>query len=78
MNTGLRRSTVVLWEELEGEIVVFDPRHDRALRLDSPVALLWKRLDGTNDIPALAAGLACAAADVRTLLANLDQMGLLE
>lgn len=57
-DTGPRWADGVDWIELDGEAVLFDGTHLH--HLDVPGAAAWSLLDGTRDLPAVAAELAAA------------------
>ena len=54
----LSRSAGILFEEVDGEIVVYDQENDRAHRLNGTAARVWKLCDGRRSVPDLAAALA--------------------
>lgn len=51
------RSDGVVVEELDGEILVYDLKRDRAHRLNRIAAALWRRCDGKATLSELAASL---------------------
>jgi hypothetical protein len=53
-----RRSTGLLKEELEGETLLYDERHHRALCLDHRAGRIWALCDGGRDASTIASTLA--------------------
>lgn len=79
-----RRRDDLVTEDLDGELVILDPR-DLALHvLDRPATMLWQVSDGTATVPEIAADVAevfdlpaaQALADVSDFVARMDRCGL--
>lgn len=75
----------VAWQQLEGNVVLLDLEHGRALGLNETGSFLWTRLDGASG-DSLAEALATnfrlepsrAHEDVDAFLDTLEQRGFLE
>lgn len=80
-----RRRPDVQWEELDGEVVVFDSADKVVHLLNQSAAAVWCRLDGTVTVAQVASGLAREHAadeamvmrDVDAVLTDLEIRGLL-
>lgn len=71
--SGTRWADDVDWLELDGEAVLFDGQHLH--HLDVPGAAVWSRLDGTRDLPAVAADLAeTFGADADRVLLDVEDL----
>lgn len=83
--SGPRRAPWVACEVLDGRAVLFDEHACAVHVLNEAATAVWGLLDGSRDLPALAAGLAYSnrnpeevACDVERLLEDLARLGLLE
>lgn len=52
-NNPLSRRDEIVVQELDGEILIYDLRSNRALSLNETSALIWRACDGTRDIKQL-------------------------
>ena len=73
----IARSTRLLVEELDGELMVFDQDANAAHVLSDDVARVWQRCDGEADVERIAADLALDDERVRSALDELRVCGLL-
>lgn len=64
-----RRADGVIWDDLDGHIVVFNPATKHAVALNETAAAIWLLIDGIRDEAAIAAEL-CARYDVDALEAH--------
>lgn len=75
----------VAWVELDGEVVVYDPAASTSYVLNSSAGLIWRFLDGTDTVEALAVDLAetfgadieAVRADVVSTVQRFGRQGLL-
>jgi hypothetical protein len=74
----LARSQGLITEELDGELLVYDSEHNLAHALGADAAAVWRSCDGGTDIRALATRCAFSEHEVQTILARLEELGLLE
>jgi hypothetical protein len=76
----------VVWEELDGECVLYDEARDELHRLNGTASVVWQLCDGTTTVEQLVGELADAygapreviEGDVTTLLGELAMQGLLD
>ncbi|MFL5845387.1 MAG: hypothetical protein ACJ762_11885, partial [Solirubrobacteraceae bacterium] len=67
-----------LVRELDGELIIVDPRHDVAHRLAPDAAAVWRACDGTRSPAALAGCTGLSADTVSAALADLRELDLLD
>lgn len=78
------RTSDVVTEDLDDEILAFDSRRNVACRLNRTAALVWRHADGTRDLAALVAVLRTELGEladedlVLVTLDRLDDNGLIE
>ena len=80
-----RRRPDVVWEELDGEVVIYDPAHTTSHLLNPSAAVIWALLDGSATLAEVAADLAetfgveptAMLDDVSSTVAALECQGLL-
>lgn len=82
----MRRGATVTWHELDGQLVGFDARSGRYLRVNGPGAVVWERLADGAEFDDLVAAVADAygvspdvvRGDVSAFVAELRAQGLLQ
>jgi hypothetical protein len=74
----LARSEGLITEELDGELLVYDSDSNMAHALDADAVSVWRACDGQTDSGALAVRCTTSEEDVRSILARLGELGLLE
>jgi hypothetical protein len=82
----VKRSSEVVWREVDGKVVGLDLGSSRYFSLNSSGVQLWKLLETERDKPDLVAALVAAhgidehraEADVDAFLVNLRENGLLD
>lgn len=80
-----RRRPDVVWEELDGEVVIYDPARTTSHLLNPSAAVIWALLDGNATLAEVAADLAetfgveptAMLDDVSSTVAALEGQGLL-
>ena len=79
------RSDDFVLEELDGDLLLFNPQNGRLLELNSTAALVWQLCDGARTLSEIETLLAelypdaapAIAADLPNILSNLKQLGAL-
>jgi hypothetical protein len=79
------RSDDFVLEELDGDLLLFNPQNGRLLELNSTAALVWQLCDGARPLSEIETLLAelypdaapAIAADLPNILSNLKQLGAL-
>jgi DNA-binding transcriptional ArsR family regulator len=74
----LARSDELGVEELDGELLIYDHRDNRAHSLGSEAARVWRACDGKTDVDALSARLDLEPETVARALVELEDAGLLD
>jgi hypothetical protein len=74
----LARTEDMVVEELEHEVLVYDPKSKRAHCLDAVAARVWRAADGSSDVEALANRLDLSVELVEQAVAELESCELLE
>lgn len=71
------RNDALLVEELDGEAVVYDQRHDRVHRLDARAYRIWRESDGQATVAQLADRTGCERELIELTLDKLNAADLL-
>ena len=79
------RSSDVIWEELDGETVLVEPRTNRTWLLNSTASFIWRNCDGALRTDVLARRLTSASrreldgisADIAAFCGSFEELGLL-
>jgi len=74
----LARADELVVEELDGDLLIYDHKSQRAHCLSGPAARVWRACDGTADADALATSLEMSAESVTQAFDELEAAGLLE
>jgi hypothetical protein len=78
MRSPLSRTEDLIVEELDGGLLIYDTRNDRAHSLQSAAAQVWQRADGDTPPEKLSEELGLDAGTLDRALAELESCGLLE
>jgi hypothetical protein len=83
MQSKWMRSDNVVWEELNGEILLVNPRSGGRWLLNAAASAVWKLCDGTRSAGELAARVVCGAgrearAEIAAFCASAERLGLLQ
>src|SRR5438067_618697 len=61
MGTNWKRAKEVVWEELDGEALLVNPKSGASWSLNATASMIWKLCDGTRGLGELASSLAKAS-----------------
>ena len=77
MATQWKRSQDVVWEELDGAVLLVNPATGMRCHLNAAAAAVWKLCDGRHSVSELAAAVARSCEEVVRVCRQLSQIGLL-